>query len=101
MRAPALPGRAARRLAMRLLGGVALAVIAVTATWMWCAGPEPGLVLMERLLAHGPTTVDDFRVYPARGLQPQASSPWPAVSPAPSASAGLSSGPRAAGDPSR
>lgn len=88
---------------MRALGGVvllvALTVLAVAATWMWRAGPEAGLVAMGRLLAHGPTTVDDFRVYPARELHPLAPRPWLAATPAPSATAGLPSVPGADGRP--
>lgn len=63
------------RIGARLAAGAAalalLAVLAVAACWTWRGG-DAGVEAVLRLLRHGPTTVYDFRHYPARELQPGA-----------------------------
>lgn len=52
------------------IGVLALVVISIIATWMWRGGVEGGLIAAARLLQHGPTTVYDYALYPARELRP-------------------------------
>jgi CubicO group peptidase (beta-lactamase class C family) len=63
-----------RRLLVRgVLGGlglVAIVIVAVIATWVMRGGADGGLTAAARLFRHGPTTVYDFALYPARELQP-------------------------------
>lgn len=60
-------------LAVALLAFMALAILA---TWMWRGGVEGGLAAAWRLSQNGPTTVDDFRLYPSRPLAP-GTTPFP------------------------
>ena len=53
-----------------------LTSLAILATWMGRGGIEGGLTAAWRLSQHGTTTVDDFRLYPSRTLEP-APSPFP------------------------
>lgn len=70
------PLRAILRAAALAAGLFLLAALAIVATWMWRGGVEGGLVAAWRLLQNGPTTIDDFRLYPARVLEP-AATPFP------------------------
>lgn len=47
---------------------VLLTVAAVIVRWMMVAGPKAGLIALKRLVQHGTTTIDDFKLYPARRL---------------------------------
>lgn len=65
------PRRGLRLLRTIALLALALAmtfVVAVWVRWSVLTGAVPATVALARLFRHGPTTVDDFRLYPARHL---------------------------------
>ncbi len=62
------PWRWLYRTLLALFVLVVLGVLAVLARWMMLTGPEGGWTAMMRLFQNGPTTIEDFRIYPARTL---------------------------------
>jgi CubicO group peptidase (beta-lactamase class C family) len=76
--------RRSTRLLLRFVAALAAlfgaAVLAIVAGLVIRGGAEGGLVAAARLLRHGPATVDDFRLYPARYLRPsEQPAPFPSA----------------------